>query len=188
MAAFSFSEFYQRNRRVVIWVILFLLLWLLRDFFGLVFLSFVLAIIAAPIAEFGERRLKLPHWLSLALVYLLFLILLASFVRFVVPSVASEVNRMIGNLPATEVRLIEAKNRLVDRYPTLRQPLSGFLASARANVDFLKLSPGDESPFVIDVEAPANVARYRVSFRNDAGIVPHVDRRGQQPLALSTVR
>ena len=64
----------------------------------------------------------------------------------------------------------------------------GFLASARANVDFLKLSPGDESPFVIDVEAPANVARYRVSFRNDAGIVPHVDRRGQQPLALSTVR
>jgi predicted PurR-regulated permease PerM len=37
---------------------------------------------------------------------------------------------MIGNLPATEVRLIEAKNRLVGRYPTLRQPLSGFLASA----------------------------------------------------------
>jgi hypothetical protein len=64
----------------------------------------------------------------------------------------------------------------------------GFISSARANVDFLKLSPGDESPFVIDVEAPANVARYRVSFRTDAGVVPHVDRRGQQPLALITVR
>ena len=64
----------------------------------------------------------------------------------------------------------------------------GFITSARANVDFLKLSPGDESPFVIDVEAPSSVARYRVSFRNDAGIVPHVDRRGQQPLAVSTVR
>ena len=34
MAAFSFNEFYQRNRRVVIWVILFLLLWALRDFFA----------------------------------------------------------------------------------------------------------------------------------------------------------
>ena len=130
MSTFSVYEFYQRNRRLVIWAILFGLLWLLRDFFGLVFLSFVLAIIAAPVAEFGERRLKLPHWLALALVYLLFLVLLGSFVRFVVPSVASEVNRMIGNLPATEARLIEAKNRLVDRYPTLRQPLSGFLASA----------------------------------------------------------
>jgi predicted PurR-regulated permease PerM len=130
MAAFSFNEFYQRNRRVVIWVILFLLLWLLRDFFGLVFLSFVIAIVAAPIAELGTRRLKLPHWLALSIVYLLFLLVLASFVRFVVPSVASEVNRMIGNLPTTEQRLIEVKNRLVDRYPTLRQPLNGYLRSA----------------------------------------------------------
>lgn len=130
MSAFSVNEFYQRNRRLVIWVILFGLLWLLRDFFGLVFLSFVLAIIAAPITAFGRRRLRLPHWVALSLVYLLFLILLASFVRFVVPTVASEVNRMIDNLPATEARLLEAKNRFIQRYPTLRQPLGGFLASA----------------------------------------------------------
>jgi len=130
MSAFSLNEFYQRNRRVVIWVILFVLLWLLRDFFGLVFLSFVLAIIAGPVAEFVKRRLKLPYWLALSLVYLLFLVVLASFVRFVAPSVASEVNRMIGNLPATELRLIETKNRFIDRYPTLRQPLTGFLRSA----------------------------------------------------------
>ncbi len=130
MAAFSFNEFYQRNRRIVIWVILFGLLWLLRDFFGVVFLSFVLAIVAAPLADIGTRRLRLPHWLSLTLVYLLFLVVLGSFVRFVVPSVASEVNRMIGNLPSTESSVIEAKNRLVETYPTLRQPLNGFLRSA----------------------------------------------------------
>ena len=130
MAAFSFNEFYQRNRRIVIWVILFGLLWLLRDFFGVVFLSFVLAIVAAPLADIGTRRLRLPHWLSLTLVYVLFLVVLGSFVRFVVPSVASEVNRMIGNLPSTELRVIEAKNRLVETYPTLRQPLNGFLRSA----------------------------------------------------------
>ncbi len=130
MSTFSLSEFYQRNRRVVIWVILFALLWLMRDFFGLVFLSFVLAFIAAPLADFGRRRLRLPHWLALAIVYLLFLVLLGSFVRFVAPSVGYEINRMIGNLPATEQRLIEAKNRLVERYPTLRQPLTGYLRSA----------------------------------------------------------
>lgn len=130
MSTFSLNEFYQRNRRIVIWAILFGLLWLLRDFFGLVFLSFVIAIIAAPFTEVGVRRLKLPHWLSLVLVYLVFLLVLGSFVRFVVPSVASEVNRLIGNLPETELRLIEAKNRLVDKYPALRQPLNGFLRSA----------------------------------------------------------
>jgi predicted PurR-regulated permease PerM len=130
MTTFSLNEFYQRNRRVVIWAILFLLLWVLRDFFGLVFLTFVVAIVAAPLADFGTRRLKLPHWAALSLVYLLFLLVLASFVRFVVPSVASEVNRLIGNLPTTEERLIDVKNRLVENYPTLRQPLNGYLRSA----------------------------------------------------------
>lgn len=130
MSAFSLYEFYQRNRRVVIWAILFGLLWLLRDFFGVVFLTFVLAIVAAPMAAFGVRRLRLPHWLALALVYVLFLVVLVSFVRFVVPSVASEVNRMIENLPTTEVRLIDAKNRLVESYPSFREPLTGFVRSA----------------------------------------------------------
>jgi predicted nuclease with RNAse H fold len=60
---------------------------------------------------------------------------------------------------------------------------SAFVASARADVDFTKLAPGDESPFVVAVDAPSSVARYRVSFRNEAGVVPHVDRRGQEPIA-----
>lgn len=130
MSAFSVNEFYQRNRRLVIWVILFGLLWLLRDFFALVFLTFVLATFAAPLAAFGRRRMRLPHWAALSLVYLVFVVVLASFVRFVAPSVASELNRMVENLPTTEARLLEAKNRLINRYPTFRQPLGGFLASA----------------------------------------------------------
>lgn len=56
-----------------------------------------------------------------------------------------------------------------------------FVASSRANVDFLKLGAGDESPFVVSLDAPATVARYRVSFRTDDGVVPHVDRRGATP-------
>ncbi|MCP5143503.1 MAG: hypothetical protein H6978_01635 [Gammaproteobacteria bacterium] len=60
MSTFSLDEFYQRNRRIVIWVILFALLWLVRDFFGLVFLSYVLAFIATPLVEFGHRRLGFP--------------------------------------------------------------------------------------------------------------------------------
>ena len=53
-----------------------------------------------------------------------------------------------------------------------------FVTSSRANVDFLKLGAGDESPFVVSLDAPATVARYRVSFRTDDGVVPHIDRRG----------
>ena len=56
-----------------------------------------------------------------------------------------------------------------------------FVTSSRANVDFLKLGAGDESPFVVSLDAPATVSRYRVSFRTDDGIVPHIDRRSASP-------
>jgi hypothetical protein len=54
-----------------------------------------------------------------------------------------------------------------------------FVTSSRAHVDFLRLAAGDESPFVVSIAAPATVARYRVSFRTDDGVVPHIDRRGE---------
>lgn len=56
-----------------------------------------------------------------------------------------------------------------------------FVTSSRANVDFLNLGAGDESPFVVSLDAPATVSRYRVSFRTDDGIVPHIDRRSASP-------
>lgn len=62
----------------------------------------------------------------------------------------------------------------------------GLVTSSRADVDFTRLRPGDESPFVITLAAPSTVTRYRVSFRNDAGVVPHIDRRGQEPIARDT--
>src|SRR5262245_674657 len=58
-----------------------------------------------------------------------------------------------------------------------------FVTSAKAPVDFVRLGSGDESPFVVTIDAPASIARYRVSFRTDQGIVPHVDRRGASPIA-----
>ncbi len=130
MSTFSLSEFYQRNRRFVIWAVLFGLLWLLRDFFALVFLTFVIANLAAPVGDFGTRRLRVPHGLALTIVYLLFLLVLWTFVRFVVPSVGTELNRMVSNFPTTEQRLIEIKNGVLERHPTLREPFEGFLRSA----------------------------------------------------------
>jgi hypothetical protein len=62
-----------------------------------------------------------------------------------------------------------------------------FVTSGQTTVDFLKLGPGDESPFVIQVDAPASVTRYRVSFRTSEGMVPHVDRREQPPVSHASV-
>src|SRR5687767_9638777 len=88
------------------------------------------------------RRLRLPHWAAVTLVYVIFLLVLGTFVRFVVPSVASELDRTIQNLPQTEAALIETKNRLVRSYPTLREPINGYLRSALA----------DERLAIVDLE------------------------------------
>jgi hypothetical protein len=53
----------------------------------------------------------------------------------------------------------------------------GFLASGRAAVESAPLGPGGESVFVVTVPGANDVERYRVSFRTDDRIVPHVDRR-----------
>ena len=53
----------------------------------------------------------------------------------------------------------------------------GFLTSGRAAVETSALEPGAEATFVITVPGAAGVGRYRVSFRTDDQVVPHVDRR-----------
>ena len=56
-------------------------------------------------------------------------------------------------------------------------PDGGFLESGRAGVAATALRPGEESTFVVTVPRAAEVARYRVSFRTDERVVPHLDRR-----------
>jgi hypothetical protein len=54
-----------------------------------------------------------------------------------------------------------------------------FIASGRAPVATPALAPGAETPFVVTLPDADSVDRYRVSFRLDDQIVPHVDRRGR---------
>lgn len=60
---------------------------------------------------------------------------------------------------------------------SLFTPDGGFLTSGRADVDAASLRPGGESTFVVTLPRAADVGRYRVSFRTDDRVVPHLDRR-----------
>jgi len=60
------------------------------------------------------------------------------------------------------------------------------VASGRAPIDFTRLAPGEESPFVILVPHAEGVARYRLGFRTrDGRVLAHVDRRSD-PAAADT--
>ena len=53
----------------------------------------------------------------------------------------------------------------------------GFLTSGRAAIESTALTPGGESTFIVVVPGASDVGRYRVSFRTEDRVVPHVDRR-----------
>jgi len=127
---FSFNRFYRENRRILIWVILGVLLWLLRSFFSLIFLTFVFAFIAAPLADFLSRRLRMPRRLSICVTFTVFVAVLASVFTFIVPQVAREAMNLVGNLPKTEERLLELRRTVVARYPTIEPVLMNYLRSS----------------------------------------------------------
>ena len=55
----------------------------------------------------------------------------------------------------------------------------GFLGSGRATVETPALGPGGETAFAVTVPGANAVGRYRVSFRSEDRIVPHIDRRSR---------
>ncbi|MCP5426178.1 MAG: AI-2E family transporter [Gammaproteobacteria bacterium] len=127
--AFSLDRFYQVNRRALIWLILLGLLWLLRDFFALVFMTFVVAFTALSSVRLLQKHLKAPYTLSLIGVYLALLLLLTIFVSLVVPNVVRETNRFAGNIGEIQQTLIAVKSRFFEQYPGWRRPFVAYLRS-----------------------------------------------------------
>ncbi|SFL74483.1 protein of unknown function DUF20 [Nitrosomonas communis] len=126
---FSLDSFYEANRRILIWLILIGLLWLLRDFFGLIFITFVLAFIATPLIRLGQNKLKLSYRLSLSLVYIFFLVGLGSFFHYVTPSVIGEASRFMNNLSELQLKLLELKQDIGSKYPGVERSLHGYIRS-----------------------------------------------------------
>lgn len=126
---FSFDRFYRQNRRVLIWIILGFLLWLLRSFFSLIFLTFVFAFIASPIADFFVRRLNVRRPVAICLTFGIFLFSMTAVSVFVVPQVAREAVSLVRNLPKTEQRLFDLRKSFIERHPNVEPILMNYLRS-----------------------------------------------------------
>ncbi len=140
---FSFDRFYRLNRRVLIWVILGFLLWLLRSFFSLIFLTFVFAFIAAPIADFFVRRLKLNRHLAICLTFGIFVATITAVSVFVAPQVTREAFSLVSNLPETEQRLFDLRKSIVEKYPAVEPILMNYLRSTIPDATLAELATNE---------------------------------------------
>ncbi|HHX82054.1 MAG TPA: AI-2E family transporter, partial [Pseudomonadaceae bacterium] len=102
---------------------------MLRDFFAHIFITFILIFVASPLTRLGQRWMKLPYRVSLALVYLCFVLMLAGFVRYVTPSVIGEASLFLNNFSELQHKLLERKNDFSERYPGMVRPLHGYMRS-----------------------------------------------------------
>ena len=162
---FNLDNFYEVNRRILIWLILIGLLWLLRDFFGLIFITFVLIFIATPLVRIGRDKWKLPHRVSLILVYILFLVMLGSFFRYVTPSVIGEATRFLNNFSEVQLKLVELERDVSSKYPGLERSLHGYVRSI-LDEDNLKVIDRELNMFRLTMDFPVTDQLEQVDDHN----------------------
>ncbi|MCX7047937.1 MAG: AI-2E family transporter [Candidatus Sumerlaeota bacterium] len=148
---FNVELFYQHNRRIMTWLIFVALLWMMRPYFGLIFLTFVFGFVAASLVGLCQRFLRLPRRMAIVTVYVCFLAALTSFVSIVVPQVGREAGHLIKNLDKIEKSVNELKDSIDNKYPALGQAITGYLRGAIPATEgapddgSIGLPPDDES-------------------------------------------
>ncbi len=116
---FRLDRFYQLNRRALIWVALLGLLYLLKDFFALIFVTFLLVSFTLPVIEYVNRNTRLPRTAITVVLYLAILTGLVGLTYYVTPRIISEATTAAGELATIKGRLLAIRADLLKHYPTL---------------------------------------------------------------------
>ena len=114
---FSLDRFYQLNRKVIIWIVLFGLIYLVRDFFTLIFLTFIICFFTYPASQYLRDKLKLNQSLAVIFIYLLLFAGYIAIYILVIPSVVAQARIIAKRLPDIQADLKKTREVLAERYP-----------------------------------------------------------------------
>jgi predicted PurR-regulated permease PerM len=105
------QRFYNVNRRILMWAAFFAILYLLRDFFAVMFLTFIFGFVMRKVARILTATTRLPYWGAVVVPYVGAVALLVLLITTAIPRVVKEgaefsrsVPRLLETL-ADEVRL-----------------------------------------------------------------------------------
>ncbi|MCX7020317.1 MAG: AI-2E family transporter [bacterium] len=137
---FRVDRFYRINRRVLIWAAIIALLYILRDFFALIFITFLVVSFTLPAIEYFQRNSRLPRPLIIVVLYLFILAGLSGLIYYITPRLTAEATGAAAELTAIQSRILGIKDDLKHKYPSLapildeyieRDQLQGYLDLAR---------------------------------------------------------
>lgn len=98
---FDIKQFAYTNKKIIIWTVFFLLLYLMRDLFGLLFLTFILSFILFNSINWLDRKTRFGRRFLTALTYLVFVLVLIGIVMYAAPKLVIESKVFIKQIPET---------------------------------------------------------------------------------------
>lgn len=137
---FSLDRFYSMNRRAIIWIVLFALLYFLRDFLLLMFLTFIIGFFAFPAAHFLMEKLRLSRGFAISLVYAAMLLTYVMTVWWVAPSLIEEASKLNAQVPDIKLKLNELREEYSQRYPQVAELVESYIPTETG----VMASPGDD--------------------------------------------
>jgi predicted PurR-regulated permease PerM len=120
---FSIIEFAKTNRAILIWTAFFALIYLMRDLFGLFFLTFVMCFITHGITGRSRRFSKQRRKYLVVMLYLVFLLGIIFFFVYGLPKIYIEAKQFTVQLPSTLSYIEDVLNDFSKDNPTLAQPI-----------------------------------------------------------------
>lgn len=114
---FRIDRFYRLNRRALTWAAFFALIYLLRDYFALLFLMFVISFFAYPACQSLIVRAKINRVFAITFVYACLLACYAALGYWIVPRLIAEVSGLQQSLPKIQQSVKELRGSIMRRYP-----------------------------------------------------------------------
>ncbi len=97
----SIAQFARVNKVIIIWTAFGLLLYLLRDMFGLVFITYIMCFITHGLTHRLHRTAGLHRRFMVVSIYLIFLAIIVGFIFFLTPRLLTEARNFTEQLPRT---------------------------------------------------------------------------------------
>jgi predicted PurR-regulated permease PerM len=110
------QRFYNINRRILMWLSFFGILYLLRDFFAVMFLTFILGFVMRQVAKFVIATTRAPYWAAVLFPYLGALTLLVLLMMTAVPRVTKEAAQFSRRMPELLQTVTQELNKGAARY------------------------------------------------------------------------
>lgn len=117
---FRLDRFYRINRKALIWVAILGLVYLLSDFFALVFVTFLLVSFTLPVIDYFNKHTRLPRRLIASVLYAAILGGLIFLTYYAVTKVTVEAMDVANNVPAYKKRIVDMSETMRAKYEAFR--------------------------------------------------------------------